>query len=480
MLLGCTSTGPLSGWKQSADQRHLVNTASLPPKSSRSPAQVPIPTFKDVVTLIKDRNAKTIDQALQLLRSTYPDWMSYYTLAYHSRSPQKATYVDPRAIVFGPDARFVLTFNGDPKLAGYGSLETMSFNEEKADYVFQEILFRTEASPETLKDPLVQLTPVGEHIFVSDRNPAKCMDCHGIVNPHPIFENYFNWPGFYGSNDDYLFLQGPGGEHNAFFRGMATPDATSNEADGWKKFSENRGPRYRNLPPMNTSLKDGSTGDVRFRPNNVINLALHEQAVKGIAKTLMSLPNGEALAFAVHTYLTCRQRQVQFLFPKIKGFGDLTEQSLSAQIEAMKIESANAEIENLLLMRKYEPKLIFNTRLGRPPETYLRGLSAEKKELADKVWGLSITPLHVILEKILQLNSKSLDLFALPLQRHFGFVDGNLQIESLRSALLLELKEPLKNYPSQTLDSRGYYGNVTMQECAAMLQEAGERLDAIQ
>jgi hypothetical protein len=98
-------------------------------------------TFKKLLEHVK--NGKIAD-TLQSLKEDYKDYLKYYTLVYESGSAQKASFENPRAIVFGPDAKFIFTFNGHASQVGGNTIETMTFNNKTKEFELREILFKNE------------------------------------------------------------------------------------------------------------------------------------------------------------------------------------------------------------------------------------------------------------------------------------------------------------------------------------------------
>jgi mono/diheme cytochrome c family protein len=128
--------------------------------------------------LIRTGNARTVEDVLPLLP---PELRDNYALAFSSRSLQDATPSAPRAILYGSDARLIITFNGDAGRRGYDALETMQFDERSNSFHFRELSF-----PST-----------GEGVKVSEDNPARCAACHGRP-ARPIWDSPPSWPGIYG------------------------------------------------------------------------------------------------------------------------------------------------------------------------------------------------------------------------------------------------------------------------------------------
>ena len=104
---------------------------------------------------------------------------AHYVLVFASRSLQGASFANPRAILFGDDARLIVSFNGDPAQRGYSAIETMEFDPQTNGFVFREINF------------------IGGKASISAPNPARCVACHGRP-AHPIWDTPPTWPGSYG------------------------------------------------------------------------------------------------------------------------------------------------------------------------------------------------------------------------------------------------------------------------------------------
>lgn len=143
--------------------------------------------YEDLVDLIQKKDLATIEQVLPHLPAEY---LENYTLAYDSRSLHGSSHDFPRAILFGNDAKLIVTFNGSPAQRRYQDMEIMQFREDSRVFELRSISF-------------------ADGVRFSDKNPALCLKCHG-VNPRPLWSSYEysednslrHWPGFYGSTHD--------------------------------------------------------------------------------------------------------------------------------------------------------------------------------------------------------------------------------------------------------------------------------------
>lgn len=164
------------------------------------------PSFQNLMDIIKKNRPEKLADFLKNIKKSFPGYFDKYTLAYESLSQQKASYENPRAIVFGDTARMVIAYNGHPSQKGFSSLETMEYVDDHG-FIFRELGFVKEGYVNDLPSDEIDSSLSSENLIVSAANPSKCFSCHDttFANPRPIFEKYRVWPGFYGSDDDYVF-----------------------------------------------------------------------------------------------------------------------------------------------------------------------------------------------------------------------------------------------------------------------------------
>ena len=117
--------------------------------------------FAALRSLIETRHIQSVDE---LLPAVPPPMRYRYTLVFASRSLQQASYSDPRVVLYGTDARLVLTFNGQPTQRGYAVLEALEFGPDKR-FRLHEIRFPSPGSR--------------DGVFFSAPDPATCQTCHG-------------------------------------------------------------------------------------------------------------------------------------------------------------------------------------------------------------------------------------------------------------------------------------------------------------
>ena len=142
-------------------------------------------TWEKVAEKFKSSTApKSVEAFLTWVAEDFPYQLKHFTLMRHSQSLQKADPLNPRAIVFGPDAKFIFTFT-DAAQVGGDKIEVLHFRDEITSFELREIVFSNDKAE------------------VSEANPAACLQCHG-THPRPIWSAYDVWPGAYGEDDDGL------------------------------------------------------------------------------------------------------------------------------------------------------------------------------------------------------------------------------------------------------------------------------------
>ncbi len=137
--------------------------------------------FASLQALIQTHDVRTVDELLAALPEAQ---RRNYALVFDSRSLQGASFENPRVILYGPDARFVVTFNGEAAQRGFRAIETLEFDAVTREFRLRELEF-----PER---------PGGAAaVRVSEADPERCLRCHGDP-PRPVWDSFPLWPGAYG------------------------------------------------------------------------------------------------------------------------------------------------------------------------------------------------------------------------------------------------------------------------------------------
>lgn len=216
---------------------------------------------------------KSIEDFLRWTKTNYPEHLRHFSFVRNSGSLQGASDSHPRAIVYGPDARFIFAFNGDPDHKGYQKLELIQFHEPDKD------------SPVGTSLEFREITFSADGPKISPPNPAKCLRCHS-TQAHHLWEPYEDWKGAYGRRDDGIL-----DKKDKYVFGGQTDDVKAEydeEHIAYQTFLSHRAehPRYRELlyPEGSkvTPYSPSHRGDYRFRPN----LLLTDRITKLQAKLL--------------------------------------------------------------------------------------------------------------------------------------------------------------------------------------------------
>ena len=185
---------------------------------------------------------------------------------YGSFSIQQSTFEEPRALVFGPEAKFIFSFNGNPRQMGGMAFESVEYSDQTHSFRFREIAFKKYPGFDLKELNLApdEIAFQNDNIIISKPNPAKCLQCHG-QNASPIWQTYFLWPGAYGSDDDQLGMSFATSSWNAnnegFFKATQKPSSQGRrisikpgysdaELEGLVRYAQAKPqhPRYKWLP----------------------------------------------------------------------------------------------------------------------------------------------------------------------------------------------------------------------------------------
>jgi len=246
-------------------------------------------SFAALEQLIVDRNVRSIEDLLPLLPA---DLRSRYALMFRSRSLHGSSFAHPRAILFDPEARLVISFNGDAGQAGFTDLETMEFDDAGKSFEFREIAFPVDADRKA-------------GVRISNPNPEPCLKCHGEP-ARPIWDTHPAWPGAYGER----------------YAAALTPT----ERSGLREFLREQPthPRYRyllevdrfaNLETFRPSARTRYEGDERLPPNGELGAALGRLNFEAIVHLLESRPEFEATRYLLLATLGSDCGRVDAFFP---------------------------------------------------------------------------------------------------------------------------------------------------------------------
>lgn len=233
-----------------------------------------------IATYLADQNNPTVESFLAALPQSIKQ---SFVLMHDSRSMQRATPQQPRQILFGADARFLLAVSGVPEDPRFNELEFAEFEPSTGRYHFGTISFAPNG-PATIK-----------------KDVAFCQNCHGAT-PHPIWAPYPDWKGAYG-NDRGAIEEGLKQDFAAFL--TAAPSS----------------PRYQHLSFRKTNDQSTFLLPTRYYPypNTDFNHELGNTMALGVATRLKAHPSynrWSAAALATSTSLYCSKSNKWFELAK--------------------------------------------------------------------------------------------------------------------------------------------------------------------
>ncbi len=135
-------------------------------------------TFDQFLNRLNTAHVTDIDTAIGVLPESL---RSHYALVFESQSLQEATADRPRTILYSPDGKLLITFNGgDANRRGNDTIEAIQFKDQTNRFEFHQLTF---GDSDTLPTHLL--------------NPKRCIGCHQKES-RPNWEAYDFWPGVFG------------------------------------------------------------------------------------------------------------------------------------------------------------------------------------------------------------------------------------------------------------------------------------------
>ena len=349
--------------------------------------------FDALRSIIQTRHVSSVEELIPLLPSTL---RSRYAVVFASRSLQEASERAPRIILYGPDARLVLTFNGDPGQRGFDSVETLEFGQDK-QFRLREIRFTSPGSDATVR--------------VSEPNPKLCQVCHGLP-ARPLWDRWPLWPGAFGERYDApLSVR----EHAGLQSFLAQQDSH---------------PRYKHLLAVER-LKDPETfhttrgqryaGNTREPPNAELAALLGGMTAQALAHQMHEQP-----AFAHYQYAL-----LGLASGDCGPVGDF-------------LPSAARSSARAALQRLAKATTAINHQTEEAKQQRLSALDSPNREPSSGAHGLAVAapaatlvPLRLIAEAALGMRT---DTWTLALeQRTYDFTPAPGEAPTLRDALLAEV-----------------------------------------
>jgi hypothetical protein len=292
-------------------------------------------SFEDLQDKITRCQIQSIDDLLPLLS---PEHLSHYVLMHHSQSLQGASEKAPRAILYGKDAKLVLSWNGRPDQDRYNYIEVLAYRDATQRFEVRDIEFPKEGA----KHGPVQF---------SSANPPLCLSCHE-QDARPNWQTYPLWPGAFGGEDDVVSRLGEGTHFQDVKR----------YANFLK--SEKKKGRYR-------FLSDRPAADL---PNTEFGSLLQTLNLKRVARKIAAVPELQKYRYALLGAVSCYYSN---------HFNQI-EQYVPAQVEAS-FALKRADLEHSTAQANsgdfHDRVLQLRSYYRRSPE------DAKVQDLFDNPWG---------------------------------------------------------------------------------------------
>lgn len=154
-----------------------------------------LPTsYEELKGIAESPKVKTQQDFLNLIP---PGSLQTFTLVFNSDSAQSPGISSeyPGVIRMSADGKFFLRYTCDPNSEVYGTIEMIRYTGGDPAYEFLQFDFR----PQKEGKP---------HPIVSPKNMDLCLGCHNqsseVLDPRPNWAMYPEWPGIFGSEDDFF------------------------------------------------------------------------------------------------------------------------------------------------------------------------------------------------------------------------------------------------------------------------------------
>ena len=184
-------------------------------------------TFESFKQFITENSLPNVESVVNYLHQNHPANLKSPLLFYKTLSIQAATPMRPRIILYNGMDHLLPAWPEERKkpLGHSGGVVSIDSSSERIEFL--------EFDDERGRFRLKEIVMKGDQNKFND-SPKKCIACHG-KNSRPIMEDYFFWPGAYGSQGYFPYQGGIDAPH--FF----------SEREHFLKFNTERQGIYKNL-----------------------------------------------------------------------------------------------------------------------------------------------------------------------------------------------------------------------------------------
>jgi len=207
---------------ESLSGKRQTSTLDLPDSAIVSQSDVPMGIRPDCTELPIDYGQVTtlaknpaIQDQNQFLASIPPGTLQTFTLLSKSKSAQAPgiNKDTPGVIRMSADGKLILRYTCDRSSSVFNTVEVIRFNDTTKKFVFSEIDFGGRKA-----NGGKAAVPVAKPANRVHEDGTKCMTCHNAkpsppapIDPRPNWENYDQWPGVFGNDEDRFRVNEPEG-----------------------------------------------------------------------------------------------------------------------------------------------------------------------------------------------------------------------------------------------------------------------------
>ena len=285
----------------------VVSTKEHPGGVRPDCSEIPF-NYQDLTKLASDPKIKNQQDFLNAIPE---GTLQTFTFTFKSESAQGPGVSEefPGIIRMSEDGKLMIRYTCDPSKPTYNRVEMMTWDDATDKFKMVSMDFG-------------RRTPTGPHV---EENPALCLKCHNPggenapVDPRPNWQQYDQWDGFYGGQDD-TFNAYTGGETIPGHRAVTEEEATKQKAD-YLKFREKQkdNPCYSTLPWPKGEVENadiypyasqGRQTDYVRRPNLKITDVQSHLSAKRLARKFKERPEYNLIKYALAmSTLGCEQYQ---------------------------------------------------------------------------------------------------------------------------------------------------------------------------
>ena len=252
--------------------------------TSESPFQIATPTTGDIVAFVQENQVSSVAELLEALPAELTE---SYTLMAESQSRHDASVDQPRIIMYGTDARFLMGVSSHTDDPLREVIEMVELDSVTGYWRFSQLDFT--------------VTPA-----FHDTDESVCQGCHGMPL-RPIWGQYPDWPGAFGADEDNMTA-----EQAASAIALKRTQATS---DRFKQL----------LFPTDHSIENNRTLYLPSRSygyaNTAFNFELAASVAEGMFKRVKATPLYDQFSYMLLSSGWCRNSELPPFEDVIKEVG---------------------------------------------------------------------------------------------------------------------------------------------------------------